>query len=73
MKYGYFRSLGLCVGSGVIEGGCKSVIVQRLKRSVMFWGLKGANAIIALRCSLLSNTFNDFWSRFRANNYTLRA
>jgi hypothetical protein len=69
MRYDYFRSLGLCVGSGVVESGCKVVITQRLKRSGMFWSLKGANAIIALRCSLFSNTFDDFWARFRANNY----
>jgi hypothetical protein len=36
MKYNYFRSLGLCVGSGVVEAGCKVVIAQRLKRSGMF-------------------------------------
>jgi hypothetical protein len=60
MRYAYFRSLGLCVGSGVVESGCKVVIAQRLKRSGMFWGLKGANAIIALRYSLFSNSFNDF-------------
>ncbi len=69
MKYAYFRSLGLCVGSGVVESGCKVVIAQRLKRSGMFWSLKGANAVIALRCSLFSHTFDDFWSRFRADNY----
>jgi hypothetical protein len=33
MKYAYFRSLGLCVGSGVVESGCKVVIAQRFKRS----------------------------------------
>jgi hypothetical protein len=70
MRYAYFRSLGLCVGSGVVESGCKVAIAQRLKRSGMFWSLNGANAIIALRCSLFSNSFDDFWSRFRANKYT---
>ncbi len=28
----------------------------------------GANAIIALRSSLLSGRFDDFWVRYRANN-----
>jgi hypothetical protein len=68
MKYDYFRSLGLCVGSGVVEAGCRVVIGQRLKRSGMFWSLNGANAIIALRSSLLSGRFDDFWARYRANN-----
>ena len=68
MRYDYFRSLGLCVGSGVVEAGCRVVIGQRLKRSGMFWSLNGANAIIALRSSLLSGRFDDFWVRYRANN-----
>ena len=71
MKYEYFRSLGLCVGSGVVEAGCRSVIGQRLKRSGMFWSVDGANAIIALRCILLSGRFNDFWTRYRINNYRI--
>jgi len=67
MRYDYFRSLGLCVGSGVVEAGCKVVVAQRLKRSGMFWSVQGANAILALRCSLLSNRFDKFWARFRAH------
>ncbi len=69
MNYAHFRSVGLCVGSGVVEAGCRVVIAQRLKRSGMFWGINGANAIIALRCSLFSNAFDDFWARHKKNNY----
>ena len=38
------------LGSGVIEAGCKTVVGARLKQSGMFWTVRGANAIIALRC-----------------------
>ena len=38
-----------------------SSIGSRLKRSGMFWTVDGANAIIALRCALLSNRFEDYW------------
>ena len=69
MKYDYFRSLGLCVGSGVVEASCRVVIGQRLKQSGMFWSLNGANAIVALRSSLLSGRFDDFCARYRTNNY----
>lgn len=65
MRYDQFRSMGLCVGSGVVEAGCRTVIGQRLKRSGMFWSVDGANAIIALRCCLLSNRFDDFWARYK--------
>jgi len=71
MKYEYFRLLGLCVGSGVVEAGCRSVIGQRLKRSGMFWSVDGANVVFALRCSLLSCRFDEFWASYRINNYRI--
>lgn len=66
MRYPAFRSQGLFVGSGVIEAGCKTVIGSRLKRSGMFWTVRGANAIIALRCNRLSDRFEDYWESRRA-------
>jgi hypothetical protein len=32
----------------------------------MFWTVRGANAIIALRCSRLSGRFEDYWEARRA-------
>jgi hypothetical protein len=61
MRYARFRAQGFFVGSGVVEAGCKSIIAQRLKRSGMEWTLRGANAIIALRCMIKSNRFEDYW------------
>lgn len=61
MRYPDFRTQGLFVGSGVVEAGCKEVIGCRLKRSGMFWTVRGANAIIALRCCRLSGSFEDYW------------
>jgi hypothetical protein len=61
MRYADFRAQGLFVGSGVVEAGCKTVIGQRLKQSGMEWSVRGANAIIALRCCHLSGRFEDFW------------
>jgi hypothetical protein len=34
-----------------------------LKRAGMHWTVKGANTIIAPRCSKLSGRFGDFWKR----------
>jgi hypothetical protein len=61
MKYPKFRKQHLFVGSGVIEAGCKTVIGHRLKQSGMFWTVKGANSILALRCSHLNGRFEDYW------------
>jgi hypothetical protein len=62
MRYPSFRAQGLFVGSGVIEAGCKTVIGARLKCSGMFWTVRGANAIITLRCCRLSGRFEDYWA-----------
>jgi hypothetical protein len=61
MRYPRFRKLGLFIGSGVIEAGCKTVIGSRLKQSGMFWTVRGVNSIVALRCHRISNKFEDYW------------
>ena len=61
MRYARFRRQGLFVGSGVVEAGCKTIIGFRLKQSGMRWTVKGANAIIALRCAEVSGRWEEFW------------
>jgi hypothetical protein len=65
MRYPKFRHQHLFVGSGVIEAGCKTVVGSRLKQSGMFWTVRGANAILALRCTHLNGCFEDYWERRR--------
>ena len=65
ISYPKFRRQHLFVGSGVIEAGCKTVIGSRLKQSGMFWTVRGANALIALRCCQLNNRFEDYWNARR--------
>ena len=62
MRYAEFRAAGLCVGSGVVESACKSIVGMRLKRSGMRWNVDGANAILALRCCTQSDRYEDFWA-----------
>jgi hypothetical protein len=66
MRYPKFRRQHLFVGSGVIEAGCKTVIGSRLKQSGMFWTVRGANAILALRCCHLNARMEDYWEARRA-------
>jgi hypothetical protein len=66
MRYPKFRRQHLFVGSGVIEAGCKTVVAFRLKRSGMFWTVRGANAILALRCWHLNGEFENYWELRRA-------
>jgi hypothetical protein len=61
MRYPDFHRRGLCTSSGVLEAGCKVVVATRLKRAGMHWTLRGANAILALRCAKLSRRLDAFW------------
>ncbi len=59
MRYARFRRLGMFVGSGTVEAGCKAVIGQRLKLSGMRWSGNGATSIITLRCQHASTHHNQ--------------
>ena len=63
MRYQHFRALGLFVGSGTVEAGCKHVIGQRLKLSGMRWNIPGATGIATLRCQEASNRWEEIWKR----------
>jgi hypothetical protein len=63
MRYPGYNTLR---GLGVIEAGCKTIIGSRRKQSGVFWTVRGANAIIALRCCQLNGRFEDYWEGRRA-------
>jgi hypothetical protein len=63
LNYPEFEAQGLCTTTAVVEAGCKITVGTRLKRTGMHWTLDGANAILALRCSVLSGRFDEFWNR----------
>lgn len=63
LRYPEFLAQGLCISTGVLEAGCRVAIGCRLKQSGMHWTLRGANAIMALRTTILSGRFQDFWNR----------
>lgn len=61
MRYARFRALGLFVGSGAVEAGCRAVVAQRLKLSGMRWSVRGASAIVSLRCQQASGRWDEVW------------
>ncbi|MDE0430181.1 MAG: ISKra4 family transposase [Caldilineaceae bacterium] len=54
LRYHLFRKAGYPIGSGTVESACKLVVQQRLKQSGMRWSRNGAQAMLALRSTLLS-------------------
>lgn len=59
MDYPRYRAMGLQIGSGTIESGCKHVIAHRLKQAGMRWSEDGARAVAKLRARLKSNRWNE--------------
>lgn len=54
-------AMGLPIGSGLIEGACKSTIGARLKINSARWRVRRAERIGALRCLEYSGQWNEFW------------
>jgi hypothetical protein len=54
MRYAHCRNLGMFIGSGKVEAGCKAVIGQRLRLSGMRWPQPGATGILTLRAQQAS-------------------
>jgi hypothetical protein len=63
MKYAAYRRVGVPLGSGVTEAGCKTVFRQRLKLSGMGWQKAGAQTILNLRVLQLSGVWDDASAR----------
>ncbi|TFH40101.1 MAG: ISKra4 family transposase [Lysobacterales bacterium] len=61
MNYPLYRRLGLDVGSGPVESGCKQVVQARLKGAGMRWTESDAQCVTALRCLYLSDQWDAFW------------
>ena len=63
MRYAEYRRVGVPLGSGVTEAGCKTVYTQRLKLSGMRWQKAGAQTILNLRVLQLSGVWDEAYGR----------
>lgn len=59
MKYDEYKSEGLPIGSGAIEGSCKHLVTARCKQAGMRWTQNGADEILALRCWVLNERLDE--------------
>ncbi len=61
MRHDECRRRGIPCGSGIIEGGCRTVVVDRLKKSGSRWSVDGDSGIMAIRCCRMNNRVPDFF------------
>jgi len=59
MRYGEYEESGLPIGSGAIESSCKQIVTSRCKQAGMRWSESGVDAILALRCFVLNNRYEE--------------
>jgi hypothetical protein len=64
MDFQAYRRLGLPIGSGITEAGCKIVFTQRFKRSGMTWGIEGGGVILRLRLATLSQIWEKVYHQY---------
>lgn len=65
LKYPYFRSLGLPIGSGAIESSIRRVINQRLKGNGIFWREANAEAMLQVRAQVITNRWDQRYTAMR--------
>jgi hypothetical protein len=62
---GYRQRLsnGQTIGSGIVEGACKTVIGRRLKQTGARWRIRRLEKMAALCCVLYGRQWEAYWSR----------
>lgn len=73
MQYRRFRREGWPIGSGAIEGACKSLIKQRTDLSGQRWSPDGALDVLWARALITDGLHAAYWTGVRDRESTVRA
>ena len=61
MKYDEYIKKGYPIGSGVIEGTCRSLVNDRMELTGMHWSWKGAESMLRLRSIKQNGLWDEYW------------
>jgi hypothetical protein len=61
IAYARFQALGLPIGSGMVESANKLVVEERLKGPGMHWARANVDPMLALRCALCNDRWDEIW------------
>ena len=64
MKYDEYLAMGYPIGSGVVEGLCRSFVKDRMELSGMRWTEIGAETMLELRSAKVNGAWNEFWDYY---------
>jgi hypothetical protein len=62
MDYATLRNTQIPIGTGVTEGTCRHLVIDRLRRSGMRWAVAGGQAILTFRAQRINGQFDTAWS-----------
>jgi hypothetical protein len=63
IDYPRYRALGLRIGSGQVEGACKSLVAARCKQAGMRnWTRQGIEGVLRLRAALQVDDYDSLWT-----------
>ena len=60
MCYHEYLAAGYPIASGVIEGACRHVVVDRMEGTGMRWVMQGAQSMLGLRCIHINGDWDHF-------------
>ena len=66
--YDYLKA-GYPIATGVIEGGCRYLVKDRLALTGARWSLDGAEAVLKLRAVKVSGDFSTYWTFYEHQQY----
>ena len=61
MRYDIYLKKGYPIGSGVVEGACKTLVKDRMEQCGMRWTIAGAEAVLRMRSVQINGMTNDYW------------
>ena len=69
MRYDEALSKGYPIGTGLIEGACRSLVKDRMDISGAKWSRAGAEAVLRLRGIRKNGDWNDYWEKMITKNH----
>lgn len=72
MNYAELKEMGLPIGSGPVEAGCKTIVKQRMCRSGVRWKSPGAEIILSLRCQVKSHKWDHYWNVYKLHEANMQ-
>jgi hypothetical protein len=64
MEYDVYLKKGYPIASGVIEGGCRHLVKDRMERTGMRWHVDGAQAMLNTRSAYLNDEWDELLERY---------